>query len=66
MTRKLTSFTCIGTTEGETIAYTYSEIGDDGTIVSRNNRETYVTMDAGTIKHIDAIRKAVSDRLAVK
>lgn len=38
MTKVITSVNALLAPEGERIAYTYSEIEDDGTIVSRRNK----------------------------
>ena len=61
--KKFTSFTSVETTEGETIAYTYSEIDDTGRIISRNNKETFICMDATTINHLQGVRKYIQERL---
>lgn len=43
--KKLTSFTMLTTGEGTRIAYTYSEISENGTLVSQNNRGNFIVMN---------------------
>lgn len=53
--KKLTSYTMLITGEGARIAYTYSEIGQDGTLISQNNRGNFIVMDADLERHVNAI-----------
>ena len=38
----LTSFIALNTGEGERISFTYSEVGEDGTIISQNNKKNFL------------------------
>lgn len=47
MIKKITSFTSHTTAEGERVSYTYSEIDDNGTLVTSNKRATCIILDVG-------------------
>lgn len=53
--KRLTSFTKLTTGEGARIAYTYSEVDEKGSLVSQNNRENFIAVDAELLAHIEAI-----------
>ena len=53
--KKITSFTHLVTGEGDRIAYTYSEIADDGSLISQNNKGNFIVVDSGLTEHIRAI-----------
>lgn len=55
----VTSFTHLKTGEGDRIAYTYSEIADDGTLVSQNNKGNFIVINDEMIGHIDAIKNYI-------
>lgn len=61
--KKLTSFTAHVTAEGQRISYTYSEIDDSGNLMSQNNRENFIVMDAVLMEHINAINTYINERL---
>lgn len=62
--KKLTSFTAHVTGEGQRISYTYSEIDGSGKLISQNNRENFIVMDAEVMEHINAINTYISSRMA--
>lgn len=45
MTKAVTSITLHVTAEGQRVSYTYSEINQDGALVSSNNRASMVVLD---------------------
>ena len=55
MKKKLiTSFTHLITGEGNRIAFTYSEVSENGTIISQNNKGSFVVVDDQNVE--DAIK----------
>ena len=61
--KKITSFTQLQTGEGTRIAYTFSEISEDGEMASQNNKGNFIVLDPKLQKHIDAILEAINGRL---
>lgn len=59
--RKLTSFTKLTTGEGARIAFTFSEVDDNGKLISRNNKGCFIAMDDGILGHIRAIEQFISN-----
>ena len=50
--KKLTSFTHLITGEGNRIAFTYSEIDEEGNLKSQNNKGNFVAVDPELVTHI--------------
>lgn len=61
--KKVTSFTHLVTGEGDRIAYTYSEISENGEIVSQNNKANFIVTEAGVKSAIDAINAYINSRM---
>ena len=59
----ITSLTHLTTGEGHRIAFTYSEIVEEGNIVSQNNKGNYVTMKSAVIKAIGTIEADIQTHL---
>lgn len=59
--KKLTSFSVFKSTEGDRIAYTYSEIDSNGIITSRNNKGSFIVMDNTLMEHINAIKQYINE-----
>lgn len=53
--KKLTSFTKLITGEGIRVAYTYSEIDENGQLISQNNKGNFIAVNPELITHINAI-----------
>ena len=53
--KKITSFTHLYTGEGHRIAYTYSEIDEQGELISQNNRGNFVETHPDVIDAIETI-----------
>lgn len=60
--KRLTSFTELTTGEGIRVAYTYSEIDNDGNLVSQNNKGNFIVVDDAIKEHIEAITKYVTEK----
>lgn len=58
--KKLTSVTALQTGEGTRISYTFSEISEEGELVSQNNRANFVVVDPELQAHVDAIREYIA------
>ncbi len=60
--KKLTSFTELTTGEGSRIAYTYSEIDEDGNLVAQNKKGNFVVVNSDVQDAIALIRAFISER----
>lgn len=56
----ITSFTKLTTGEGTRIVWTYSEIDENGKLISQNNRENFILMDDETKRHLEAVEEYIS------
>lgn len=65
--KKITSVTIHTTSEGERVSYTYSEITDDGVVVSENNRQSRIVLDTeanqNILGYIAGIKSYVAGKL---
>lgn len=61
MKKVLTSFTHLITGEGHRISYTYSEIGDDGVLVSQNNRGNFIIVNDELIDLVNTISNYITE-----
>ena len=61
--KKVTSFTHLVTGEGDRIAYTYSEISEDGNILSQNTKGNFIVTDADTLSAIETIDRIINQKL---
>ena len=48
----LTSFIVLNTGEGERISFTYSEVAEDGTIISQNNKKNFLVLNKELCNHL--------------
>lgn len=62
----LTSFTKLTTGEGIRVAYTYSEVDEEGKLISQNNRGNFIVVDQELRKHIEAVDSYISDKYLAK
>ena len=53
----LTSFIALNTGEGERISFTYSEVGEDGTIISQNNKKNFLVLNKELKSQFSEIKK---------
>lgn len=60
--KKVTSFTHLVTGEGDRIAYTYSEISEDGGLISQNNKGNFVVVGGEIKGAIDLINNAIAEK----
>ena len=59
----LTGFAVVKDNVGNRIAYTTSEVDDTGTIVSSNNKESFVVLDSETNNLIEQIEEKIRERI---
>ena len=57
----LTSVIALNTGEGERISFTYSEVAEDGTIISQNNKKNFLVLNKELKNHISEIKKYIED-----
>ena len=56
----LTSVTQFTTGEGTRISFTYSEIGENGNIISQNNKASFIALDSNLLNHINAVKQYIN------
>lgn len=61
--KKLSGVAVVTTAEGERVSYTYMELDDNGNITSKNNRGSFVALDAEVLAAIATLKNAVNARL---
>ena len=61
----LTGFAVIKDSVGHRITYTYSEVDEQGTIISSNKKESFVVMDVETKNLITQLEGKIEERLEV-
>ena len=59
----LTGFAIIKDSVGHRITYTYSEVDDQGTIISSNKKESFVVMDEEDKGLIGNLEGKITERL---
>lgn len=59
----LTGFAIIKDSVGHRITYTYSEVDDQGTIISSNKKESFVVMDEEVKGLIGNLEGKITERL---
>ena len=59
----LTGFAVIKDSVGNRITYTYSEIDEQGTIISSNNKESFVVLEEETKTFINQLENKINERL---
>ncbi len=63
--KQLSSFMVVSAGGVDRVSYAYDEFEENGDIKSTNNRGNFAAVDASLKKHIEAIKKYISDsRLA--
>lgn len=60
----LTGFAVIKDAVGDRITYTHSEVNEQGTIISSNNKESFVVLDEELKKLIKQIEDKIEERLS--
>lgn len=63
MKKVITSFSVLTTAEGENVAFTYSEIDDDGTKVKENIKKSIILVDDTTIENVKLIRNFLLEKV---
>lgn len=60
--KQLASFAVLNVNGGNRVTYTYDEIdADTGDLISSNNKGSFYAVDTTLVKHIDGIRKYISE-----
>lgn len=59
----LTGFAVIKDAVGNRITFTTSEVDESGTIVSNNNKESFVVMDKDTNELISQLEEKIKERI---
>ena len=59
----LTGFAVIKDNVGNRITYTTSEIDEQGTIVSSNNKESFIVLDQATNELISNLETIIKERI---
>ena len=60
----LTGFAVVTDSIGKRIAYTYSEVNEQGTIINSNIKESYVVLDNEEVGLINQLEEKIKTRLA--
>lgn len=63
MNIKVTNFNYQIVQEGTRISYTYSELNDDGDIVSSNNRKSFIVTDEDIISKLKEIKTYLESKV---
>lgn len=61
--KMLTGFAVIKDSVGHRITYTYSNVDEQGTITSSNNKESFVVMDTEAKNLIEQLENKILERL---
>lgn len=59
---KVTNYTYQMTQEGERVSYTYSEVNEEGDILSSNNKKNFIVTDAKLSEHLKAVKTYLEGR----
>lgn len=59
----LTGFAIVKDSVGNRIAYATSEVDDTGTIISSNNKESFVVLDSETNNIIEQLEEKIKERI---
>lgn len=63
---KVTSITLHKTALGDQMAITYSEIGEDGSVISQNKRAETVVVDSEALKAVNALYDFAQNKIGGK
>lgn len=61
--KKITGVSFVRTAEGLRVAYAYSEIDDNGNVVSSNNRGSYINVEEETEDFVTNLEKKIQERI---
>lgn len=59
----LTGFAVVKDAVGNRITFTTTEIDDNGTITSSNNKESFIVIDSETNKIISSLEEKIKERI---
>ena len=63
MNKILTGYAVIKDAVGHRITYTYSEVDEQGTIISSNKKESFIVLDTDTKNLIKQLENKITERL---
>ena len=63
--KKLSGFAIINDTVGKKVAFTYSEIDDNGNVTKQNIKESFIAVDTETLDLISKVEEKINNRLAL-
>lgn len=61
--KMLTGFAVIKDSVGHRITYTYSNVDEQGTITSSNNKESFVVLEAETKSLVEQLESKIKERI---
>lgn len=61
--KKITSFTHLVTGEGDRIAFTFSEVSEEGELISQNNKGNFIVMDDEVKQAVDIINAKIAEKI---
>lgn len=61
--KKITGVSFVRTAEGLRVAYAYSEIDDNGNVISSNNRGSYINVEEETEDFVTNLEKKIQERI---
>lgn len=59
--KKITGFAKLNTGEGVRISYTYSEIDENGVMLSQNNKGSFVVVNDEILQHLNAVEEYIKE-----
>lgn len=62
--KRLQGFAVINDTMGKKVAYTYSEIDENGNVVKSNVKESFIAIDTEALDLISKLEEKINTRLA--
>lgn len=60
--KKITNFNYMPVQEGVRLSYSFSELNEDGNIISSNNKSSFIVQDEKIRQNIDKILKYLEEK----
>lgn len=60
--KKITNFNYMPVQEGVRLSYSFSELNEDGNIISSNNKSSFIVQDEKIRQNIDEILKYLEEK----
>lgn len=61
--KKITGISFVRTAEGLRVAYSYSEIDEQGNVTAANQRGSYINLDPAVDTFLETLEKSVAARI---